>query len=60
MAYRVADDILEDQIQLPDVKPEYLIVAKMIKYILTGHLNADIKSTPPFPGKEDNYLELAS
>ena len=56
LAYWVADDILEDRIQLPDVKPEYLIVAKMIKYILTGHLNADIKSTPPFPGKERQLL----
>ena len=32
------------------------MVAKMIKYIFTGHLNAEINSTPPFPGKERHLL----
>jgi radial spoke head protein 4/6 len=28
----------------------------MIKYIFTGNLNAEINSTPPFPGKERHLL----
>ncbi len=56
LVYWVADDILEDWIQLPDVKPEQIMVAKLMKYIFTGNLNAEINSTPPFPGKERHLL----
>jgi hypothetical protein len=38
------------------VQPEHLQVAKMIKFIFTGHLNASVNSNPPFPGKERHLL----
>lgn len=56
LVYWVTDNILEDWIQLPDVKPAHIKVAKQIKHILTGNLNAPIDSNPPFPGKERHFL----
>lgn len=54
--YWVTDELLSDWVQLPDVKPEHLIAARMIKHIFTGNLNATIDSNPPFPGKERHFL----
>ena len=54
--YWVTDNLLKDWIQLPDVKPEQIMVARMIKYMFTGDLNANIDSCPPFPGKERHLL----
>ena len=36
--------------------PEQISVARMIKYMFTGDLNANIDSCPPFPGKERHFL----
>lgn len=52
----VTDNLLNDWIQLPDVRPEQVMVARMIKYMFTGDLNATIDSCPPFPGKERHLL----
>jgi hypothetical protein len=52
----VADHILQDWVQLPDAKPEHLKGARLIKYLFTGELNAEIQSNPPFPGKERHLL----
>ena len=49
-------NLLDDWIQLPDAKPNHVEAAKQIKYILTGNLNANIDSNPPFPGKERHFL----
>ena len=38
------------------MKPNHIAAAKQIKYILTGNLNAQIDSNPPFPGKERHFL----
>lgn len=54
--YWVTDNLLEDWIQLPDIKPAQIQVARMIKCLFTGNLNADIDSNPPFPGKERHLL----
>ena len=54
--YWVTDNILEDWVQLPDLQPEHIIVARMIKHVFTGNLNSVIDSNPPFPGKERHYL----
>jgi len=54
--YWVTDNLLDDWIQLPDVKPEHLVSSRLIKHILTGNLNATIDSNPPFPGKERHFL----
>lgn len=47
---------MEDWVQLPDLQPEHIIAARMIKHIFTGNLNSLIDSNPPFPGKERHYL----
>lgn len=52
----VTDNLLNDWIQLPDCRPEQIIVARMIKHVFTGNLNAEINSNPPFPGKERHLL----
>ena len=54
--YWVTDDILNDWIQLPECKPEYIVMARMIKHVMSGDLNAHIESNPPFPGKERHFL----
>lgn len=56
LVYWVNDNLLEDWIQLPDANPEQIKVAKLIKHICTGNLNATIDSNPPFPGKERHFL----
>lgn len=45
-----------DWIQLPDAKPEHCQVARVIKHVFTGNLNATIDTCPPFPGKERHLL----
>jgi radial spoke head protein 4/6 len=45
-----------DWIQLPDAEPHQIVAARMIKKMLSGNLNAQIDSNPPFPGKERNLL----
>lgn len=54
--YWVTDNLLNDWIQLPDCRPEHITHAMQIKHIFTGHLNAEIKSNPKFPGKERHFL----
>ncbi len=54
--YWVSDSVLLDWIQLPEVKPEHIKVAKQIKHVFSGNLMADIDTNPPFPGKERHYL----
>jgi radial spoke head protein 4A len=54
--YWVTDSLFADWIQLPDVQPEQIVVASMIKRCFTGNLNANIESSPPFPGKERHFL----
>ena len=51
MVYWVTDNILNDWIQLPECKPEYIVAARMIKHVMTGDLNASIDSNPPFPAR---------
>ena len=52
----VTDNLLMDWIQLPDIHPDQLFSARMIKHVFTGNLNATIDSNPPFPGKERHLL----
>ena len=56
IVYWVTDNLLNDWIQLPDVKPAHIVAARQIKHIMTGDLNAQVVSNPPFPGKERHYL----
>lgn len=45
-----------DWIQLPEARPEHCQVARVIKHVFTGNLNATIDTCPPFPGKERHLL----
>ena len=54
--YWVTDNILSDWIQLPEVNPEHIKAARLFKHIMTGDLNSEVSSNPPFPGKERHYL----
>lgn len=42
--------------KLPHVKPDTLMVARKIKKMFTGNLDAAVSSYPPFPGTEADYL----
>jgi radial spoke head protein 4A len=52
----VTHDLKDDWIQLPDVQPEQINVAKLIKKAMTGNLNAKVDSCPVFPGTERHFL----
>lgn len=54
--YWVTNDLLKDWVQLPESRPEHLMIACNIKVVLTGNLNAKIDGCPPFPGKERHLL----
>lgn len=54
--YWVTDSVLLDWVQLPEVSPEQIKIAKLIKHVFTGNLFADVDTNPPFPGKERHYL----
>uniref|UniRef100_A0A8B9JYE5 Radial spoke head component 4A n=1 Tax=Astyanax mexicanus TaxID=7994 RepID=A0A8B9JYE5_ASTMX len=43
-------------VRLPDVTPAQIVVARQIRKLFTGHLDAPIITYPPFPGNEANYL----
>eukprot|EP01059_Diplonema_ambulator_P019957 TRINITY_DN3363_c0_g2_i2.p1 TRINITY_DN3363_c0_g2~~TRINITY_DN3363_c0_g2_i2.p1 ORF type:complete len:580 (+),score=197.59 TRINITY_DN3363_c0_g2_i2:265-2004(+) len=42
--------------RLPDVKPEHIQAARLIKKLFTGDLTAPVQCHPPFPGSEQEYL----
>ncbi|XP_072530878.1 radial spoke head protein 4 homolog A [Salminus brasiliensis] len=43
-------------VRLPDVTPAQIVVARQIRKLFTGRLDAPIVTYPPFPGNEANYL----
>ncbi|XP_037389270.1 radial spoke head protein 6 homolog A isoform X2 [Pygocentrus nattereri] len=43
-------------VRLPDVTPAQITVARQIRKLFTGQLDAPVVSYPPFPGNEANYL----
>lgn len=43
-------------IKLPHVKSDCLMASRKIKKMFTGHLDREVKSYPPFPGNEADYL----
>lgn len=52
----VTDNLLHDWVQLPDCRPEFIVAARQIKRVMTGNLNANVDTNPPFPGKERHFL----
>lgn len=56
LVYWVCDNLLHDWIQLPDCRPEHIVGARLVKRVMTGNLNANVETNPPFPGKERHFL----
>ena len=54
--YWVTDNLLNDWIQLPDCRPEWIVSARLIKHVFTGDLNASVDCNPQFDGKERHLL----
>ncbi|CAL8086167.1 unnamed protein product [Calicophoron daubneyi] len=54
--YYVCNLIGEPWIQLPDVTPAQITSSRVIRYLFTGDLEAEMDTYPPFPGVEKNYL----
>jgi len=54
--YWVARFAGDDWVQLPNVTPQQIIVARQLRRYLTGNLDAVVGGHPPFPGKEAAYL----
>ena len=52
----VTDNLLNDWIQLPDCKPEHIVMARMFKHVFSGDLNATVECNPSFKGKERHLL----
>ncbi|OMJ69194.1 hypothetical protein SteCoe_33151 [Stentor coeruleus] len=54
--YWVTDSAFNNWNELPDVTPAQLKVARKIRKLFTGNLNAPVVSNPHFPGKEKELL----
>ena len=54
--YFVTNDPSQEWTELPQVKPDHISAALLIRKLFTGDLQADVRAYPPFPGKEAEYL----
>lgn len=54
--YWVTDSAFNAWNELPDITPAQLKVARKIRKLFTGNLNAPVISNPHFPGKEKELL----
>ena len=54
--YWATDSVTGDWVELPDATPVAIRLARQIKMILTGNLDAEVISNPFFPGKEKDLL----
>jgi radial spoke head protein 4A len=54
--YFVTNDLSDNWVELPDVKPEQVRQSRLIRYIFTGNLKKPIYSNPHFNGLEEHYL----
>lgn len=54
--YWVTDSVTGDWIQLPDATPAYIKLARQIKHIFTGDLDAKVITNPFFEGTEKELL----
>jgi len=54
--YFVTTDLCEEWTQLPDLKPSEIRVARQIKKMMTGNLNAPVVTHPYFSGNEGVLL----
>ncbi|XP_057315110.1 radial spoke head protein 4 homolog A-like [Hydractinia symbiolongicarpus] len=54
--YYVCNDAGLSWHRLPPVTPQQIQVARQIRKLMTGDLDAPVVSYPPYPGNEANYL----
>lgn len=54
--FYVTNDLSEPWVELPDVKPSQIRVARQIRYNFTGNLNREIFTNPHFHGQEQHLL----
>ncbi len=54
--YYVTNDLTDEWIELPDVRPSLLRGARKIRYVFTGNLKRQIITNPHFNGTEKDYL----
>lgn len=54
--YWVTNDPLAEWFELPDITPQQLGVARKIRKLFSGNLEANVVSNPYFPGKEKHLL----
>lgn len=54
--YYVCNGIGEPWIQLPDITPKQIRIARQIYKSFTGNLEEPILTYPEFPGTEKEYL----
>jgi len=55
-AYWVTDSVTGDWTELPDATPTTIRLARQIKRMFTGNLDAEVVSNPSFVGKEKELL----
>ena len=55
-SYFVTNDPAQEWMELPQVKPDEISAAMLIRKLFTGDLEADVRAYPHFPGKEKEYL----
>jgi radial spoke head protein 4A len=55
--YWVTTDLNAGWVELPQVTPEQVKLARLIKHIVRGELEADVQGYPKFPGKEKHFLK---
>ena len=54
--YYVTNDLTQDWVELPDIKPSQLKASRLIRYTFTGNLEKPLYTNPYFKGKEKDYL----
>ena len=55
-SYFVTNDPAAPWVELPNVTPEAIVAASIVRKFFTGDVDADVRCYPPFPGKEKDYL----
>jgi len=57
MSFWVSNDLLQEFVELPPLKPHHIKVAKKIKVLFSGCLDRKFESLPKFDGEERHYLK---
>ncbi|XP_066559845.1 radial spoke head protein 6 homolog A [Amia ocellicauda] len=54
--YFVCSEPGRSWVRLPPVTPAQITIARQVRHLLTGRLDAPVVTYPPFPGNEANFL----